>query len=284
MNMAAPPRILQVSDTHLGRGDVQGARNWAVVADLARTLRPALVVHTGDLVLHDPDSSADREAGLAALAALGLPWRITPGNHEVGDSPCDDPVFGQAITRERLYAWRSAAGDDRWRLDLGEWVVVGLNALLFGTGWREEDEQWEWLSALLQDAAPRPVMLFLHKPPYLEDFHEERDDSMAIPSAARARLRALAVGSSLRLIACGHRHEFRSYAGLRDEPAVIWAPPVSFLIARATPPVPDPVNQPGCVLHTLVGQRVISQLLAPAALERFDGSFLYRLRDAHAAA
>jgi alkaline phosphatase D len=280
MSTAAPLRILQVSDTHLGRGDVQGARNWAVVADLAQRLRPALVVHTGDLVLHDPDSTADREAGLAALAALGLPWRIIPGNHEVGDSPCDDPVFGQEITPDRLDAWRDAAGSDRWRLDLGNWVVAGLNALLFGTGWSEEDEQWEWLAALLQDAAGRPVMLFMHKPPYLEDFHEERDDSMAIPSAARARLRALVAGSSLRLIACGHRHEFRSYSGLPGEPAIMWAPPVSFLISKATPPVPDPVNQPGCVLHTLIGQRVISQLLAPAALERFDGSFLYRLREA----
>jgi hypothetical protein len=161
-------------------------------------------------------------------------------------------------------------------------VVAGLTALLFGTRWAEEDEQWEWLAAMLRDAARRPVALFMHKPPYLEDFQEKRDDSMAIPSAARARLRALAIGSSLRLIACGHRHEFRCYAGLPDEPAVIWAPAVSFLIARATPPVPDPVNHPGCVLHTLVGQRVISQLLAPAALERFDGSFLYRLREGQA--
>jgi alkaline phosphatase D len=273
-------RILQVSDTHLGDGDVQGARNWTVVASLAQALRPALVVHTGDLVLHDPDSTADRRSGLAALAALDLPWRITPGNHEIGDSPSPSPVFGQVITRERLRAWRDAAGPDRWRLDLGGWVVAGLNAMLFGTGWDEEEQQWEWLTALLADADPRPVVLFMHKPPYLEHFAEDRDDDMAIPASARARLRTLAAGSTLRLIACGHRHEFRAYAGPAGEPAVVWAPPVSFLIARATPPVPDPVNQPGCVLHTLLGEQVISQLLAPPGLERFDSGFLYRLRAA----
>jgi 3',5'-cyclic AMP phosphodiesterase CpdA len=278
MSSSAPLRILQVSDTHLGEGDVQGARNWAVIAELAQALQPALVVHTGDLVLHDPDSAADRRTGLSALGALGLPWRITPGNHEVGDSPSQDPVFGQLITPERLGAWREDAGEDRWRVELGDWVVAGLNAMLFGTGWDEEEEQWAWLADLLTTAAPRPVVLFMHKPPYLEHFGEDRDDHMSIPAAARARLRALVAGSTLRLIACGHRHEFRSYAGPAGDPAVVWAPPVSFLISRATPPVHDPVNQPGCVLHTLLGDRVISQLLSPAGLERFDGSFLYRLR------
>jgi hypothetical protein len=120
----------------------------------------------------------------------------------------------------------------------------------------------------------------MHKPPYLEHFGEDRDDDMSIPAAARMRLRGLVAGSTLRLIACGHRHEFRSYTGSADDPAVVWAPPTSFLIGRATPPVHDPVNQPGCVLHTLVGDRVISQLLSPAGLERFDSSFLYRLREA----
>lgn len=279
----AHPRILQITDTHLGEGDTQGAANWAIMAELIRDLAPDLVVHTGDLMLSDPGSAGDRATGHAALAALGLPFRVTPGNHDVGDTPSPNAIFGQVVSRDWINAWCATFGSDRWALELGAWTLAGLNAQLFGTGWAEEEAQWDWLAALLAEAAPRPVALFMHKPPYLVHFGEERDeDPMVIPAAARARLRALAVGSTLRLIACGHRHEHRVYAGGVDEPTVLWAPPVSF-IGQKSPPAPDAGAHPGCVLHTLLGDRILSQMLSPPGLARFDSGFLHRMLEAQRA-
>jgi 3',5'-cyclic AMP phosphodiesterase CpdA len=278
--MPAPEaRILHITDTHLGDGDEQGAANWAIVARLAAALKPDLVVHTGDLMLHDPASATDRQTGHEALLSLGLPFRVTPGNHDVGDSPSADPVFGQVVDRRWTRAWCDTFGADRWHLDLGAWTVAGLNAMLFGTGWEEEAAQWDWLEGLLRVAAPRPVALFMHKPPYLLRFDEMQDDAMAIPAMARARLRRIASGSTLRLIGCGHRHEHRHYAGGPEEPAVVWAPPVSFIGTRS-PPVLDVPPHPGCVLHSFLGETVISQVIAPPDMARFDVSFLYRLREA----
>jgi len=274
----AEARILHVTDTHLGEGDEQGAANWAIIAGIAAALQPDLVVHTGDLMLRDAASAADRAIGAAALRGLGLPFHVTPGNHDVGDSPSPEPIFGQDVDRRWTQAWCDTFGADRWDLRLGGWTVAGLNAMLFGTGWDEEAAQWDWLEALLRDAAPRPVALFMHKPPYLLRFDETQDDSLAIPAAARARLRRLATGSTLRLIGCGHRHEHRHYAGAPGEPAVVWAPPVAFIGTRS-PPLPDVPPHPGCVLHSFIGETVISQVIAPQEMARFDVSYLYRLRE-----
>ncbi|MBR0665135.1 metallophosphoesterase [Roseomonas hellenica] len=279
----AYPRILQITDTHLGQGDTQGAANWAIMAALIRRLSPDLVVHTGDLMLSDPGSVSDRATGHAALAALGLPFRVTPGNHDVGDTPSPNAIFGQVVNHDWIAAWSGTFGSDRWALELGVWTLAGLNAQLFGTGWVEEEAQWDWLARLLAEVAPRPVALFMHKPPYLVQFGEERDqDPMTIPAVARARLRHLATGSTLRLIACGHRHEHRVYLGSAEEPAVLWAPPVSF-VGQYSAPVPDVGGHPGCVLHTLLGDRILSQVLSPPGLSRFDSSFLHRMLEAQRA-
>jgi 3',5'-cyclic AMP phosphodiesterase CpdA len=229
-------------------------------------------------MLWDAGSAADRAAGVAELRALGLHFRVTPGNHDVGDSPSADPIFGQVVRRDWVQAWCDTVGPDRWDLTLGAWTVAGLNAMLFSTGWPEEAEQWAWLEALLRDAAPRSVALFMHKPPYLRRFEETQDDAMAIPAAARARLRQLAAGSTLRLIGCGHRHEHRHYAGGPGEPSVVWAPPVAFIGTRS-PPFVDVPPDPGCVLHSLIGDTLVSQVIAPREMARFDASYLHRLRE-----
>lgn len=165
---------------------------------------------------------------------------------------------------------------------VGAWTILGLNAMLFGTGWDEENAQWDWLASTLAAASSRPVALFMHKPPFLYQWDDDGDDAMAIPRAARHRLGRFLDGSGVRLVATGHRHEYRSYAAA-GRPAVVWAPPVGFVIANRTPPVPEATTTPGCVLHTLVGSGVISQPLQPAGLISFDSSFLHAMREREAA-
>jgi hypothetical protein len=72
---------------------------------------------------------------------LGIRWRAVPDNHDIGDTR----HARQPVNAERLNAWRLHFGPDRWIEDVAEgaqcWRLVGLDALLMGSGEPEEDEQ-----------------------------------------------------------------------------------------------------------------------------------------------
>ena len=58
-----------------------------------------------------------------------------------------------------------------WVTDVGDWLMVGVNAQLFGSELPVEDEQWAWLegSSRRQAARERPLALVSHKPLHASD-------------------------------------------------------------------------------------------------------------------
>src|SRR5215831_16963768 len=66
-----------------------------------------------------------------------------------------------------LERWRAHFGPDRWVEDVDNWRLIGLNALLLGSGEREEALQGAWLETVMNEAGERYIAWFLHRPLFL---------------------------------------------------------------------------------------------------------------------
>ena len=206
MDLPTQTTVLHVSDTHFSPESSAGTEMWTAVVRYVERSRPDLVVHTGDVVHDDPDSDRDHEFAAFQLRRLTAPWRIVPGNHDIGDSP-PDPYRG-LISPERLARFRCHFGPDRWSVTIGGWHLLGLNSMLFDNHLAaEEAAQWGWLEERLEQAGGEPVALFMHKPPCITSLDEDLHVNKSIGLKSRARLRALAESGTVKLIATGHLHE-----------------------------------------------------------------------------
>jgi len=179
---------------------------WTAVVRYAEKTRPDLIIHTGDVVFEDPDSDTDYEFAAFQMRRLTTPWRIIPGNHDVGDTE-PDPYRG-LITEERLGRFRSHFGADRWSVSIGGWQMIGLNSQLFDNHLKEEEaDQWEWLEHEVSAAHGRPIGLFMHKPPSINTLSEDLFVNKAVGRQSRARLLDLVEQGAVKLIGSGHLHE-----------------------------------------------------------------------------
>jgi 3',5'-cyclic AMP phosphodiesterase CpdA len=130
-------RVLQISDTHLSREKPWCVPNFTAMVSIVSTRRPDLVVNTGDLALDGADREDDLVFARSCHAALTVPLRAVPGNHDVGDNSWRAGVE-QPITEERVARYRRHFGLDHWLVEAGRWLLIGLNAQLFG--WRRKTD------------------------------------------------------------------------------------------------------------------------------------------------
>ncbi len=91
---------------------------------------PSLVIHTGDVSVDGAGHEPDLALAAAHMAELGKPVLTVPGNHDVGlpNSPT------QPVNAERLARWDRSFGRNWWLHDIPGWRLIGLNAMLFGSG------------------------------------------------------------------------------------------------------------------------------------------------------
>jgi 3',5'-cyclic AMP phosphodiesterase CpdA len=200
-------RVVQISDTHLSAAtgvpdQLRALLDW-IVAD-----PPDLLVHTGDIVLEDPDLVSDRDFARKVLSDLPCDVVFIPGNHDVG-------FFETERFRDRLAVFRATWGDDRFVRDVDTgWRLVGVDVYAVG-----EPASDDSVTNALDTA--RPVALFVHQP-----IDGEPQDGWQLPEAVGEWLGRAVAGSDVRVIASGHRH----CAVVRDSPEAgvggthIWAP------------------------------------------------------------
>jgi 3',5'-cyclic AMP phosphodiesterase CpdA len=269
-------RIVQLSDTHISHLGGIPSENMSILSGfLNAELRPDLVVHTGDVVIANPDSAQDREAARNLLEEIDAPLLVLPGNHDVGESSAN-PWMGISVTSERVAGFVGTWGPDRF-CTLGsdgtgsaDWAFIGINSERFSSGAPEEDEQWDWLASVAEQVRGRSVMLFLHKPLW---FPGDSQPGISVAGPDRDRLISLFAGARLRVVANGHVHRFRDAAEgdirLVSAPSMTFAMPADpeFGLGPAWPGVVEyriDGDTVDAVLHTVPGLRGVTDVPAMA--------------------
>ena len=228
-------RLTQISDPHLARRLSKMTDNFHRVSEYIDARPPDLVINSGDLAFDGPTNRDDLEFARTLHAALPVPCRCLPGNHDIGDNPTRaGPPLSQPVTEQDQQAFLSIFGEDRWRFDAAGWCFIGLNSLVMNTGLPSEAEQFDWLASQLSTTGGKPVALFLHKPLFL---NSPGDPELAatsiryVPMPARSRLVEMLGAVDLRLVASGHVHQRRdfTYRHIRH----VWAPSAGFIISDA---------------------------------------------------
>lgn len=239
-------RVLQISDTHLRSGDAASLACWRELEALVRADPPELIIHTGDLIRDEPDNESDRRFAAECLRALATEVVCIPGNHDIGDGPPagtgPDPVL--------LERFGQLHGAEHWVRRIGGWAFIGVNAMLFGSDLPSETVEWTWLQDALRDVTGLPIAVFLHKPPFGVGPADNGDQSAFMAARSRDRLWSLLKAHDVRLVGCGHRHEYRVL--FADRILTVWAPTTSTLLDERTAPL-APHALPGLVEYAFAG-------------------------------
>jgi 3',5'-cyclic AMP phosphodiesterase CpdA len=237
-------RIIQISDTHLSPGKAHFADNWAPLARWIVEQRPDLVIHTGDVTVDGADVEADMRHTAELMRGLGMRFRAVPGNHDVGDAGHGS----QPVSEDRLQRWRTHFGPDRWVEDVENWRLIGFDAMLLGSGEREEALQAEWLATVMNNAGNRRNAWFLHRPLFLDSPDEADTGYWSVKPQPRSRLIELIRRHSVAFVASGHLHKTHDF--LNDGTRYIWAPSSAFLVGKMAPPMPGE-NRLGAVVYEI---------------------------------
>ena len=217
-------RVILVSDSHLSPDAPEAQHNWAAVVRYVATAGPDLVIHLGDLSLDGMRNPADLDHARRQLELLPAPWRVIPGNHDVGDNPLPGEPAGLAIDDTRQQRWLDAIGPDHWSLTLPGWTLLALNAQLAGSGLAAEASQWAWLEEQVSQAGhEQRIALISHKPLAAPEPELAVAPSYRFwPAAARDRLARLFAGRPPALVVSGHVHQSRLLR--HDGTEHLWVP------------------------------------------------------------
>lgn len=219
--------IAHISDTHLSDAKPHWVGNFDAVAADLRASPPDLVINTGDVSLNGADLIDDLRAAHARHAALPMPWRAIPGNHDVGDN--QEIARTQPANAERRARWLDVFGPDWWMQDVPGWRLLGLNSLLLGSDIPAAADQEAFIAEAAASIDTRRLALFVHKPLFHHDAGETEVSGHAINPNPRARLFAALGTLRPTLVSCGHLHEHRvaAHAGITQ----VWAPGTSFTLS-----------------------------------------------------
>ncbi|MDD1478502.1 MULTISPECIES: metallophosphoesterase family protein [unclassified Arthrobacter] len=223
-------KIVQITDTHLSHlGGVSNENFQQLARFINDQLRPDVVVHSGDILILNPDNDADRAAAKQALNLIDAPLYVVPGNHDVGE-PGEHPWAGIAATSARTKAHIDAFGPDSWVHIVGDYAIVGFNSEIIGAGIPEEQEQWQWLDTVPEKVAGRPTLVFCHKPLWQPTI-EEPVHTLNIPAQFTERLLGVFNQVPVKAYGSGHVHIYAQ--GKHADALTISAPSTAFLAKGA---------------------------------------------------
>ena len=221
------------------------ARSAHVVAELNR-LGPDFVVHLGDITHPEPGTPAyEDSAGRfhAVYEGLECPLYLVAGNHDVGEKA----FAGEPLTRQQ--AQRTVSDDmiaeyehhfqaHYYSFEHRDCLFVVMNGMIVNSGLSCEDEQRQWLEALLESNQGRRVFMFSHYPPYLSRA-DESEHYDATDEPGRSWLLGLLERHKVEAYYAGHVHNF--FFNRHGATNCYVLPSVSFLrhdyheLFRATP-------------------------------------------------
>ena len=212
--MSRTHHVLVITDTHLARDNPSSIEQLAAIAAHTAHVGYDAIVHLGDVCVDAPGHPEQLLVARAALGELAGPLHVIPGNHDVGDCPhaCRHP--DEVVDGARLSRWAQVFGADRWRVDLGRWTLLGIDAQVGGSDLPVEHEQWAWLREELVLAAgeARRVVLCSHRPVAApEDVDDDDRRAWYVPDVVERGLQELVDGGApIELVLSGHVHQSRT--------------------------------------------------------------------------
>jgi 3',5'-cyclic AMP phosphodiesterase CpdA len=256
-------RILQISDTHLSPAKRHFGANWPPLRDWIAEQHADLIVHTGDVTVDGADHEEDLAYCAGLFDALGVPALCVPGNHDVGEAG----HAHQPVDDVRIARWRRYFGNDWWSKDVERWRLIGLDAMLFGSGLAHEAEQFAWLDATMADAQGRAIAWFLHRPLFLDDPTEADTGYWSVKPHLREPLFALIRKHHVALVASGHLH--KSHDRVVDGCRYVWGGSSAFVVGPANQPEMPGTKDLGAVVYEFDGASVTVGRTPIADLERY---------------
>jgi 3',5'-cyclic AMP phosphodiesterase CpdA len=260
-------RLVHVSDTHLSPTHRYFDVNWACFRDLMQASPPDLLIHGGDISFNGPAVADDIAFAAAEIAALGLPWRAIPGNHDIGEAP-DYARLGQPINRMRMDVWRKHVGPQWWTHDVPHWRLVGIDTALMGSDLPEEAEQAAFLQQALASRGTLHAMVFIHMPPFERDHLSPANPASYIPIRARGNFLDVCAEAGVKVIACGHKHVYRKVRHRNMD--IVWAPATAMVNVRNELARRGTFPRPGYLEWSLGPRRASHVLVEPERMFVID--------------
>ena len=255
-----PFSIVQVSDAHLSPEHAFPTENWKIVAGHINDLAPDLVIHTGDTTVDGVGNPEQLEFAKEQFALLDAGVLVVPGNHDVGELSSHGNRLEPVVSAESCARFEKCFGQDRFVRDIEGWRIVGLNALLFGSGLSIEADLWGFLDETLSSADGRRIAVFLHKPLYAEALGDGSRGAHYLDGESAKRLHLSLSYGDAALVATGHLHEHRvrEFEGVQ----YVWAPSTSF-VTDAVIRAPLGTPRVGFVHHQFESDTVTSTIVCP---------------------
>lgn len=217
-------RIALIADTHLSTRSPECVANWHAARRAVERLAVNLTIHLGDITL-DGQTHGDE---LAFASRLIQQWptemRCVPGNHDLGDGSGEMP-----LDTRMMGAYRDMFGPDRWVVKAGDWMLLGIDAQLLGSGSAQELALWQWMDDQAIGAGTTSnTALFLHRPVLRPHSGELARKGRYVASGATERLLNGPLKSTLRLVVSGHTHQYLDITvdGVRH----VWMPSTAFIL------------------------------------------------------
>ena len=198
--------IAFVSDTHINlrtneAGVSYNRRVDRAVAEI-NAAKVDLVLIAGDLT----DGGTREQMALfkRKVKLLKAPVLFVAGNHDVG-------VLGEgdvktSITPEKVRLFGAELGPNWFVREEAGVRIIGINSCLFGTGFKEEEEQWKFLEEALAKPHAKPTFLLEHYPLFIKTADEPRKGVWNVQPELRQRLLALVKQGGVHTVLTGHLH------------------------------------------------------------------------------
>jgi hypothetical protein len=212
-------RFVVIADTHCNEEEAKSASPYPVnarankrarhVIDEVNRLRPAFVLHLGDIVHPVPELPTFEQAveQFRTLAReLHPKLYVIPGNHDVGDKPVAWMPAG-TVTAGFVDRYRELFGDDYYSFDAHGCHFVMIDAQIINSGLPREAEQRQWLESDLERNAGRRTFFGIHYPPYVSS-RDEAGSYDNIDEPGRSWLLGLIERHAPEALFCGHVHNF----------------------------------------------------------------------------
>lgn len=248
-------RIVLISDSHVTAKTSCFSENLKAARQWIEAMRPDHVVHLGDITADGVADPAEFALAWALFDGMAIPMHWLPGNHDIGDnlgSAKEPPIDGA-----RLADFRAAFGADYWSFEALGWRIIGLNALLIGSGLPEERAQSDWLDRMLETRAEN-LGVMLHKPFFRNSSDDREEHVRYLPVAARLQMEQRLAAHNVRFVAAGHTHQLRRlrFGGIEH----VWVPSIAFVI-------PDSLQE-------TVGRKIVGAMVLELTEDGYSFAFV----------